>query len=84
MKVLEKGPQPKWPRKVKCKRCKAKLELALEDVDYDSWKVSGYHFNGTAVSEWKYTFRCPECGHDGNGNEIPESEIPYSHRGRRS
>lgn len=80
MKILKRPSNQNWPKKIECAKCRALLEIDLNDLDYDSWVVSGYHFDGSAVSKWKYTFKCMACGHWANGNEISEDEIPLEHR----
>jgi transcription elongation factor Elf1 len=69
-----------WPRTCDCARCGSTLEVELEDVNYDEWKVSGYHFDGSAVSKWMYTFKCAACGHEASGNELLEANISLEHR----
>jgi len=71
-----------WPREVTCTGCNAGLRIDLDDLEFGRWKVNGYHFDGSAVCEGKYTFRCPVCGRQANGNEVSAEEIPYNHRVR--
>lgn len=50
-----------WEYKTKCDQCKSKVWFYMEDLERDSWKVSGYHFDGTAVCKDLYSAICPTC-----------------------
>jgi hypothetical protein len=65
-----------WPLDVNCAKCQSDLKIELTDLRYGGWKVSGYHFDGTAVIKYLYTFRCPCCGTEANGNEVDPHAIP--------
>lgn len=70
----------RWPLPVTCVQCESMLELDYADLRYGSWKVSGYFFDGSAACELKYTFACPVCGLEANGNEIDSELIPAAQR----
>lgn len=78
--VLDDALASAWPLTVKCRGCKSKLCVALSDLRHGSWKVSGHHFDGSAVCEDKYTFSCPVCGLEANGNEVAEDRVPLETR----
>jgi hypothetical protein len=84
MKVLEDKTRDAWPIQRVCasEACHSTLLIDLEDLEYSRWKVSGYHFAGTAVIEGKYTFECGACGLVANGNEVDEALIPLNHQQR--
>lgn len=69
-----------FPCEVECSSCNSKLLIDLADLEYSRWKVGGYWFDDSAVIEAKYTFKCPACGAEANGNEFPEVMIPVGTR----
>lgn len=80
MEVVADALAKKWPLRKVCAGCGSGLRIELSDLSFSSWKVSGYHFCGTAECEWKYTFACPVCGVEANGNEVPEDTVPLDTR----
>lgn len=76
MRVLRSALAGKWPRRQSCASCRSSLEIHLADLRYAVWKVSGYYFAETAKEEPKFTFVCPICGCEANGNEVPTADIP--------
>ena len=79
MEVIKDTLAERWPLKYTCPHCKSNLIAQLSDLDYDSWKVSGYHFDGSAVCKMMYTVHCPACGANG---VIDEDIIPLAERRR--
>jgi len=72
MKII-KVPDQTWEQQFTCFRCVTVFLANQDDLDYDSWKVSGYHFTGTAVCEMKLHVACPSCNHL---SPVAEDDIP--------
>jgi hypothetical protein len=60
MKMLHPPPKPK-PIHTDCPKCKCVLEIEHDDWEVDSFKVSGYHFDGTAVCKDRWYVNCVNC-----------------------
>ena len=76
MLVIEDTLTANWPRNVDCTKCKSTLRVDLNDLSLDSWKISGHHFDGSAVCQDLITFECPVCGTRANGNTVDPDEVP--------
>lgn len=75
MKILSlPKPHSDWHQEHVC-MCGTHFEFNLDDLDYAEWKVSGYHFDGTAVCEWRLTVNCPGCG---NTFHVKDNWVPVS------
>lgn len=60
MKIIQEPPIPPPVQKT-CKKCSTVVEVEEVDWETDCFKVSGYHFDGTAVSkDLRYVY-CPYC-----------------------
>lgn len=62
MEILEQ-PTRDWVYQLTCDRCKTKIRVNQDDLQLEGFKVSGYHFTGTAVIEDKFFVECPTDGH---------------------
>ena len=60
MKILS-NTRDNWPKEKACSKCASSLEVSVDDVEYAEWKISGYHFDGSAKCEWRYSWDCPVC-----------------------
>lgn len=69
-----------FPMERDCAGCGSKLRIDLSDLEYSKWKVGGYWFDDSAVVKGLYTFKCPACGMEANGNEVDESLVPVGTR----
>ena len=72
MEILE-APSREWSHKFKCGRCKTKFLADQDDLKFEGFKVSGYHFTGTAVIEDKLFVECPT---DGQLSFVKEDDVP--------
>ena len=83
MKILRQGPKPVHTRPIiaECKHCGTLVEAQHEDILVDGFKMSGYHFNGTATSEDLPYLCCPACQHD---IVLPKTYLEYAKQRIRS
>lgn len=72
MEILEQ-PSRQWSAVIRCKRCRAKLQVNQDDLQLEGFKTSGYHFTGTAVIEDLFIIVCPV---DNVDNQVDEETIP--------
>lgn len=79
MKVVTNALSDLWPQVIACAGCSSRLEVTLDDVRRSGWKISGYHFDGSAECEDRWTVRCPVCGHEAK-NMFPDAMIPVDAR----
>jgi len=56
-----------------CGRCKTEILANEDDLQFEGFKTSGYHFAGTAVIEDKYFVECPT---DHQCLWVDEKDIP--------
>lgn len=52
---------PHFHRIITCEKCESKTQYNKNDLERDRFKISGYHFDGTAVCESRYFLTCPVC-----------------------
>jgi hypothetical protein len=50
-----------WSKTTQHEACRITLKIELADVHRAAFKVSGYHFAGTAVCEERFYVHCPDC-----------------------
>ena len=60
MKILN-VPDQSWSAVLECDRCHTKFEADESDLDYDVWKTSGFWFDQSAVTENRFSVKCPSC-----------------------
>lgn len=72
MKIIS-VPNETWEQEFTCERCTTVFVAEPDDLDYDSWKVSGYHFTGTAVCEMRLYVFCPSCN---VRSRVDEESVP--------
>lgn len=58
MEILD-TPSREWSAELTCPRCSTKVRADQDDLEFEGFKVSGYHFAGTAVIEDRYFVECP-------------------------
>lgn len=78
MKVVRQGPKPPpepRPFLVTCKHCGSLLEVDQEDVLVESFKISGYFFDGTDKCEDLPFVKCGSCQRD---LVLPKDYTSYS------
>lgn len=62
MKIIKPGLDlDTWITKTKCEICESEITITATDVLTAKFKVSGYHFDGSAVSEQCWYVDCPAC-----------------------
>ena len=61
LKILKTLDVEKWKDRLRCGHCKTRFEVVAADIEKDKFKVSGYHFNGTAVIKLRFYALCPVC-----------------------
>jgi len=66
-------PSREWSRRFTCGRCKTEILANEDDLQLEGFKISGYHFAGTAVIEDKFFVECPT---DKQCLWVKEKEIP--------
>lgn len=54
-------PNRQWSFVFHCTNCDTKAKAEVADVEKDEFKVSGYWFDGSAVSETRFYVNCPSC-----------------------
>lgn len=67
-------PDQTWSDQLTCTRCGTVFNANQDDLDYDLWKTSGYWFNDTAVTESRFTVKCPSC--PDNWIWVQDEDIP--------
>lgn len=54
-------PKSEWSVEIECRSCGYTYKYEARDVWVDSFKVSGYHFDGSAVCKDKAYVKCGNC-----------------------
>lgn len=63
--VVLSAPQAEdWSCELECGRCETRLAVRGDALQATLFKVSGYHFAGTAVSATRCFVPCPSCAKD--------------------
>ena len=67
-------PASDWSAQLVCPRCTAIFEADENDLQYSQWKTSGHWFDGSAVTEMRFTVDCPVC--DKGVARVSDESIP--------
>lgn len=54
-------PSADWKAVLDCSKCGTTARYTEDDLQYDTFKMSGYDFNDTADWQGHYFVQCPTC-----------------------
>lgn len=66
-----------WACVWSCRNCGGCFRAYADDLEADSFKIRGYHFDGTAECERKLYFHCPTCEEDTFLTVAELTTVPY-------
>ena len=79
---IVKQPAQEWSARFTCRRCGTEFRADQGDLQVDGFKVSGAHWNGTAVCVDKFFVQCPSDNADILLGERAEKRVPVLLRDR--